>query len=141
MDVVSILVCFGDSRSFRVLFVVFVFFKQKTAYEMRISDWSSDVCSSDLLPSYGRPSHRLFELWWRSRGGVKAEDLVPNAAARCVRDLVRRASSRSRVSGSTMKRRSMCAKGVWGLNDRRSEGRSVGKECGGPCRSGGSAIH
>src|SRR3546814_18241770 len=31
---------------FRV--VVFFFFKQKTAYEMRISDWSSDVCSSDL---------------------------------------------------------------------------------------------
>src|SRR3546814_10433854 len=29
---------------------VFFFFKQKTAYEMRISDWSSDVCSSDLLP-------------------------------------------------------------------------------------------
>src|SRR3546814_17760169 len=29
--------------------VFFVFFKQKTAYEMRISDWSSDVCSSDLL--------------------------------------------------------------------------------------------
>src|SRR3546814_7059772 len=28
----------------------FVFFKQKTAYEMRISDWSSDVCSSDLPP-------------------------------------------------------------------------------------------
>src|SRR3546814_19117633 len=28
--------------------VYFVFFKQKTAYEMRISDWSSDVCSSDL---------------------------------------------------------------------------------------------
>src|SRR3546814_20318512 len=28
---------------------IFVFFKQKTAYEMRISDWSSDVCSSDLL--------------------------------------------------------------------------------------------
>src|SRR3546814_1476420 len=31
-----------------VVFCVF-FFKQKTAYEMRISDWSSDVCSSDLL--------------------------------------------------------------------------------------------
>src|SRR3546814_4183259 len=28
---------------------VFVFFKQKTSYEMRISDWSSDVCSSDLV--------------------------------------------------------------------------------------------
>src|SRR3546814_16734433 len=31
------------------LYTVFFFFKQKTAYEMRISDWSSDVCSSDLL--------------------------------------------------------------------------------------------
>src|SRR3546814_1147452 len=30
------------------VFVFFFFFKQKTAYEMRISDWSSDVCSSDL---------------------------------------------------------------------------------------------
>src|SRR3546814_1295400 len=34
---------------------VFFFFKQKTAYEMRISDWSSDVCSSDLLLLTGRP--------------------------------------------------------------------------------------
>src|SRR3546814_6917162 len=31
-----------------VVYVWFFFFKQKTAYEMRISDWSSDVCSSDL---------------------------------------------------------------------------------------------
>src|SRR3546814_2063292 len=30
------------------MYFVFFFFKQKTAYEMRISDWSSDVCSSDL---------------------------------------------------------------------------------------------
>src|SRR3546814_2278148 len=30
-------------------YVCFFFFKQKTAYEMRISDWSSDVCSSDLV--------------------------------------------------------------------------------------------
>src|SRR3546814_6195314 len=30
------------------MFFCFFFFKQKTAYEMRISDWSSDVCSSDL---------------------------------------------------------------------------------------------
>src|SRR3546814_4237499 len=36
----------------------FFFFKQKTAYEMRISDWSSDVCSSDLAPlAEGRPVH------------------------------------------------------------------------------------
>src|SRR3546814_5394250 len=32
-----------------IVTVCFFFFKQKTAYEMRISDWSSDVCSSDLL--------------------------------------------------------------------------------------------
>src|SRR3546814_2551254 len=32
-----------------MMFYSFFFFKQKTAYEMRISDWSSDVCSSDLL--------------------------------------------------------------------------------------------
>src|SRR3546814_9541722 len=31
------------------MFVFFFFFKQKTAYELRISDWSSDVCSSDLF--------------------------------------------------------------------------------------------
>src|SRR3546814_10839205 len=30
-------------------YVLFFFFKQKTAYELRISDWSSDVCSSDLV--------------------------------------------------------------------------------------------
>src|SRR3546814_6947018 len=30
-------------------YFLFFFFKQKTAYEMRISDWSSDVCSSDLI--------------------------------------------------------------------------------------------
>src|SRR3546814_3899597 len=36
-----------------LLFVLFFFFKQKTAYEMRISDWSSDVCSSDLHPAHG----------------------------------------------------------------------------------------
>src|SRR3546814_4013971 len=35
---------------------VLLFFKQKTAYEMRISDWSSDVCSSDLAIVSGRPS-------------------------------------------------------------------------------------
>src|SRR3546814_870296 len=45
-----------------LLFVfLFFFFKQKTAYEMRISDWSSDVCSSDLggLGRHFRRRHRL----------------------------------------------------------------------------------
>src|SRR3546814_1846596 len=36
-----------------LFFYIFFFFKQKTAYEMRISDWSSDVCSSDLS---GKPA-------------------------------------------------------------------------------------
>src|SRR3546814_2597521 len=35
-----------------VLCCYFFFFKQKTAYEMRISDWSSDVCSSDLVIAF-----------------------------------------------------------------------------------------
>src|SRR3546814_10361282 len=35
----------------------FFFFKQKTAYEMRISDWSSDVCSSDLRRRFPRVRH------------------------------------------------------------------------------------
>src|SRR3546814_20742879 len=40
--------------------MLFFFFKQKTAYEMRISDWSSDVCSSDLEydPRIGAPEFR-----------------------------------------------------------------------------------
>src|SRR3546814_18144968 len=38
------------------LFDFFFFFKQKTAYEMRISDWSSDVCSSDLASIVSHPT-------------------------------------------------------------------------------------
>src|SRR3546814_11168782 len=62
------------------LSVCFVFFKQKTAYEMRISDWSSDVCSSVLRPRPGKRGrgrdrtdaaaalrHRLFPLRQRAR--------------------------------------------------------------------------
>src|SRR3546814_2112719 len=39
--------------------ILFFFFKQKTAYEMRISDWSSDVCSSDLEGDRARRHHML----------------------------------------------------------------------------------
>src|SRR3546814_1632735 len=43
----------------RVIYIVFFFFfKQKTAYEMRISDWSSDVCSSDLVAIHRRRARR-----------------------------------------------------------------------------------
>src|SRR3546814_6916925 len=43
--------CF--SALIRYVLAYFCFFKQKTAYEMRISDWSSDVCSSDLSAERG----------------------------------------------------------------------------------------
>src|SRR3546814_1732569 len=38
--------------------IFFFFFKQKTAYEMRISDWSSDVCSSDLMAGMAKSLER-----------------------------------------------------------------------------------
>src|SRR3546814_3945727 len=54
------------------------FFKQKTAYEMRISDWSSDVCSSDLV--WGNPKHPKLTLVGKGvcfdTGGL---DLKPSA--------------------------------------------------------------
>src|SRR3546814_2656385 len=40
--------CYLDQILLSLSYLFFFFFKQKTAYEMRISDWSSDVCSSDL---------------------------------------------------------------------------------------------
>src|SRR3546814_5595951 len=48
------------------------FFKQKTAYEMRISDWSSDVCSSDLIAAFHLPD-RVDEAVGR-RGVARAGD-------------------------------------------------------------------
>src|SRR3546814_2831818 len=55
-----------------MIMIVFVFFcKQKTAYEMRISDWSSDVCSSDLDP-HDR----------ESRSHVSGQSTVDEACAR-----------------------------------------------------------
>src|SRR3546814_9723107 len=56
-----------------VFFVYVFFFKQKTAYEMRISDWSSDVCSSDLEIVLGwlQPRERLIEEDLAARFEVK----------------------------------------------------------------------
>src|SRR3546814_2387731 len=48
------------------------FFKQKTAYEMRISDWSSDVCSSDLRPADGCLGLSAGRLLGRSGRGLKS---------------------------------------------------------------------
>src|SRR3546814_1171207 len=55
--------------SLRLLF----FFKQKTAYELRISDWSSDVCSSDLVPKF---------VWADRLGDSKAGNAVKHDAER-----------------------------------------------------------
>src|SRR3546814_13981614 len=55
--------------------ICFFFFKQKTAYEMRISDWSSDVCSSDLL-SRRRPFRTT------SRDAPTSAAIAPQSDAR-----------------------------------------------------------
>src|SRR3546814_9796361 len=61
-----------------VLVVCFVFFKQKTAYEMRISDWSSDVCSSDLLPRIFAKSRKIaFIEWHTGLGGYGELSHIP----------------------------------------------------------------
>src|SRR3546814_3233180 len=49
------------------VFLVF-FFKQKTAYEMRISDWSSDVCSSDLVVRGRKGEYRKEMAEWQKAG-------------------------------------------------------------------------
>src|SRR3546814_20228932 len=54
---------------FMCFFVFFFFFKQKTAYEMRISDWSLDVCSSDLHVTVAEASIRKAK-------GLKADEPV-----------------------------------------------------------------
>src|SRR3546814_6863805 len=63
---------------FFLWYVCFFFFKQKTAYEMRISDWSSDVCSSDLL--------------FADRGGKGIDGRGPHRA-----DISARAAARRRL--------------------------------------------
>src|SRR3546814_912723 len=63
--------------------VVFFFFKQKTAYEMRISDWSSDVCSSDLLDRpYVREDGKLREAEWDEAFAAIAAKIKTSDGAR-----------------------------------------------------------
>src|SRR3546814_1542507 len=89
---------------FSCLFVCF-FFKQKTAYEMRISDWSSDVCSSDLasaacqlrLRSWATPS--ALQARHSEPSAFVAADRWPSASLmRIIRiEEIGRASCRERV--------------------------------------------
>src|SRR3546814_2880606 len=89
----------------------FFFFKQKTAYEMRISDWSSDVCSSDLTA-----------LAPQNLSGTVAAKLSTWTGERWVVS----------VSGDA---------GEATIAERRSEERRVGKECVSTCRSRWSPYH
>src|SRR3546814_3101163 len=62
--------------------VFFFFFKQKTAYEMRISDWSSDVCSSDLPANYNAPGQVVVAgnvpalQWLESEGKARGARMI-----------------------------------------------------------------
>src|SRR3546814_3192726 len=97
----------------------FFFFKQKTAYEMRISDWSSDVCSSDLARQARSRIARL----------LVAHGWVPSAASEVADRLVRKRDFLT--EGPTSRR----------FHAIRSEERRVGKECVSTCRSRWSPYH
>src|SRR3546814_4613009 len=105
---------------FSVFFVcVFFFFKQKTAYEMRISDWSSDVCSSDL-PSLSLMMTRMLALHWRLLVDHLRQLKLHSATERLIYYLLRRCQEDA---------------------GHRSEERRVGKECVSTCRSRWSPYH
>src|SRR3546814_7678738 len=100
----------------------FFFFKQKTAYEVRISDWSSDVCSSDLA--------------------AQCRSLWP-ARTRRFPPFLRCALRRDRHSGHAARKRNqrICARPVRADPPPRSEERRVGKEGVSTCRSRWSPYH
>src|SRR3546814_7097370 len=98
---------------------MFFFFKQKTAYEMRISDWSSDVCSSDLLAV--RAVDGVVSAYSDTTVGLDS----PDASIR-LGDI--HAADGIGISAT-------------GQDSNRSEERRVGKECVSTCRSRGSQYH
>src|SRR3546814_10519102 len=104
--------------------LAFFFVKQKTAYEMRISDWSSDVCSSDLITG------RLTQI----------EDM--GAERRLLDELMTLSSEIEDVATATTYRFS-AARAYYALVLRRvrSEERRVGKECVSTCTSRWSTSH
>src|SRR3546814_4090546 len=97
----------------RVNIMCFFFFKQKTAYEMRISDWSSDVCSSDLL--------------YREKDGLRLGELSKRTMV-----------TNGNVTGLVER---LEADGLVKRVTPRSEERRVGKECVSTCRSRWSPYH
>src|SRR3546814_1472124 len=99
--------------------LLFFFFKQKTAYEMRISDWSSDVCSSDLPAMRTQCGHR-------EASRMTSDDIQRRAA-----DRTGRAKYGNGALSAHNPSRSL----------HRSEERRVGKECVSTCRSRWSPYH
>src|SRR3546814_4960711 len=97
------------------------FFKQKTAYEMRISDWSSDVCSSDLVER-GLVAHV-------DDAGADLDPARPCSDGREQRE------RRGELA------REMVDPEVRSVRTERSEERRVGKECVSTCRSRWSPYH
>src|SRR3546814_4928337 len=100
-----------------ILLSVFFFFKQKTAYEMRISDWSSDVCSSDLI-SYCD---------WMSEERLICGIFVAEDTGGLLLSFTQLVIVNSDGSGHKILSR--------------SEERRVGKECVSTCRSRWSPYH
>src|SRR3546814_20327604 len=127
--------------------ILFFFFKQKTAYEMRISDWSSDVCSSDL-PAL-RSGRTLAPRAGRQEFDQPAHDRqrLPPARAdhrRVARDSLSRTHpqyfGRGRVQ-ILMSQRSAAIDAFLDRDAARSEERRVGKECVSTCSSRWPQYH
>src|SRR3546814_16159 len=110
-----------------VLYVVFVvFFKQKTAYEMRISDWSSDVCSSDLVES---GAARFVACLWeleRASAAVVGSAGTRGLSGQCHRPAQRAADRRGGGGGAADGRRSGVAAACRGHLRRAGAGRDAG---------------
>src|SRR3546814_7434144 len=89
-DVIWFNVCSGNVL---LLLCVLFFFKQKTAYEMRISDWSSDVCSSDLAVPRLDTTRFFSQGAWHEAPIVARDEIRPGEYVR----EIGRASCRERV--------------------------------------------
>src|SRR3546814_17342093 len=110
----------------------FFFFKQKTAYEMRISDWSSDVCSSDLIVSLNTKRMDIVKSSQSFIRGRKENYLMKLKVI-----LTTLAGAYFVLRSSALKAR----KGQLALTHSRSEERRVGKEGVSTCRSRWSPYH
>src|SRR3546814_13962688 len=128
-----------------MVFNIFVFFKQKTAYEMRISDWSSDVCSSD--PGRGRRCRWDWTHWQGRRPGrPRASRCWPPArhsSLSCPGEFrIARPTPAAGMAIHWFDRQSRRARRnrLRNKHRARSEERRVGKECVSTCRSGWSTY-